>query len=70
VQFSGGSPDGPQGGTPAKKKRPYIRPRVTVVTLDQAEAEVKSKAASQSQEFKDCSELIALARKRQKHDRN
>jgi hypothetical protein len=43
---------------------------VTVVTLDQAEAEVKSKTAPQSQEFKDCSELIAQARKRQKHGRN
>ena len=70
MQFSGGSPDGLQGGTPSRKKRPYIRPKVTVVSLDQAEAEVKSKAAPQSQEFKDCSELIALARKRQKHSRN
>ena len=70
MQFSCGSPDGSQGGTPSKKKRPYIRPKVTVVTLDQAEAEVRSKAAPQSQEFKDCFELIAEARKRQKHGRN
>jgi len=70
MQFSCESPDGSRGGTPSKKKRPYIRPNVTVLTLDQAEAEVKSKAAPQSQEFKDCSELIAEARKRQKHGRN
>jgi hypothetical protein len=70
MQCSCASPDGSQGGTPSKKRRLYIRPKVTVVTIDQAEAEVKSKAAPQSQEFKDCSELIAKARKRQKHSRN
>ena len=70
MQFSCASPDGAQGGTPPKKKRPYVRPKVTVVTLDQAEAEVKSKAAPQSQEFKECSKLIAEARKRQEHGRN
>ena len=70
MRFSCASPDGAQGGTPSKKKRPYTRLKVKVLTLDQAEAEVKSKAAAESQDFKDCSELIAEARKRQEHGRN
>ncbi len=49
----------------SKKKQPYVRPQATLVTPDQAEEEVKAKAAPQSQDFKACCELIAEARKRQ-----
>ena len=55
---------------PSKKKEPYIRPKATAVTPDQAEEEVKAKAAPLSQEFESCSELIAEARKRQEHGRD
>jgi len=61
---------GTKSGTPSKKKQPYIRPKMTIVTPDQAEVEVRAKAAPQSQEFESCSELIAEARKRQEHDRD
>ena len=70
MQFSGASANGAKGGNPSKKKQPYIRLKVTVVTPDQAEAEVRAKAAPQSQEFENCSELIAEARKRQEHGRD
>jgi len=58
------------GVCPSKKKQPYIRPKATAVTPDQAEEEVKAKAAPLSQEFESCSELIAEARKRQEHGRD
>ena len=70
MQFSGASAKDAKDtkdGNPFKKKQPYIRPKVTVVTPDQAEAEVRAKAAPLSQEFESCSELIAEARKRQEH---
>jgi hypothetical protein len=57
-------------GRPSKKKQPYIPPKATVVTPDQAEEYVKAKAAPLSQEFEACSELIAEARKRQELGRN
>ena len=50
---------------PSKKKQPYIPPKATMVTPDQAEQELKAKAAPLSQEFEACSQLIAEARKRQ-----
>ena len=54
MQFSGASAKDAKDtkdGNPFKKKQPYIRPKVTVVTPDQAEAEVRAKAAPLSQEF-------------------
>jgi hypothetical protein len=56
--------NGANGGRPSKKKQPYIRPKATIVTPDQAEAVVRAKAAPGSQEFETCGELIAEARKR------
>jgi hypothetical protein len=56
---------GRHDGRPSKKKQPYIPPKATMVTPDQAEEELKAKAAPLSQEFEACSELIAEARKRQ-----
>lgn len=71
MQFNGtNSANAPDGGRPSKKKQPYIPPKATVVTPDQAEEEVKAKAAPQSQEFRSCSELIAEARKRQERGRD
>ena len=58
----------PDSGRPSnKKKQPYTPPKATVVTPDQAEEAVKAKAASRSQEFQSCSEVIAEARKRHVH---
>jgi hypothetical protein len=37
---------------------------------DQAEAEVRAKAAPEGREFANCFELIAEARKRQEHSRD
>jgi len=51
--------------TQTKNKEPYIRPKVTKVTPDQAEAEVKAKVALGSRDSNNCLELIAEARKRQ-----
>ena len=56
---------GRDDGRSSTKKQPYIPPKATVVTPDQAEEELKAKAAPLSQEFEACSELIAEARKRQ-----
>jgi hypothetical protein len=67
MQFSGTSANGGNGGRPSKKKQPYIRPKANLVTPDQAEAWVRTKAALERQEFENCSELIAEARKRQEH---
>ena len=67
MQFSGASANGGNGGRPSKKKQPYIRPKANLVTPDQAEAWVRTKAALERQEFENCSELIAEARKRQEH---
>lgn len=53
------------GVRPSKKKQPYISPKITALTPDQAEEWLKAKAAPVSQEFASCSELIAEARKRQ-----
>ena len=61
---------GRDDGRPSKKKQPYIRPQATVVTPDQAQEQVKAKAAPQSEEFESCSELIAEARRRQGHGRD
>jgi hypothetical protein len=52
---------------PSKKKQPYIPPKATMVSPDQAEEALKAKAAPLSQEFESCSELIAEARRRQEH---
>ena len=60
----------PSNSHPSKKKLPYIRPQATVLTPDQAQEQVRAKAAPQSQEFEACSELIAEARKRQEHGRD
>jgi len=73
MQFSIASADGTNGGNggrPSKKKQPYIRPKATRVTPDQAEAEVRAKAAPEGTEFANCFELIAEARKRQEHSRD
>ena len=70
MQFSsagGNGANGGNGGRPCKKKRPYIRPKATVVTPNQAEAEVRAKAAPESKAFANCFELIAEARQRQEH---
>jgi hypothetical protein len=56
---------GRDDGRPSKKKQPYIPPKATALTPDQAEEELKANAAPLSQEFEACSELIAEARKRQ-----
>ena len=61
---------GRDGGRSSKKKQPYIPPKATILTPDQAEEKLKAKAAPQSQEFEACSELIAEARKRQEHGRD
>jgi hypothetical protein len=70
MQFSGASANGANGGRPSKKKEQYIRPKATLVTPDQAEAWVRAEAAPKSQEAKNCSELIAEARKRQEQGRD
>lgn len=71
MQFNGtNSANAQDGGRPSKKKQPYFPPKATLVTPDQAEEEVKAMAAPGSQEFQSCSELIAEARKRQKHGRD
>jgi hypothetical protein len=67
AQFSGASVNGANGGRPSKKKKPYIRPKVTVVIPGEAEAEVRAKAAPRESGI---SELIAKARKRQEHGRD
>jgi len=59
-----------RNGSPSKKKQPYIPPKATMVTPDQAEVVLKAKAAPPSQEFEACSELIAEARKRQEVGRD
>jgi hypothetical protein len=51
--------------TQIKQKKPYFRPKARMVTPDQAEAEVRAKAAQGSRDFKNCVELIAEARKNQ-----
>jgi hypothetical protein len=71
MEFSGAnSANIPGSSHPSKKKQPYIRPQATVLTPDQAQEQVRAKAAPQSQEFEACSELIAEARKRQEHGRD
>jgi len=71
MKFSGtGANDAKGSGNPSKKKQPYIRPKATIVTPDQAEAEVRAKATPQSHESESCTELIAEARKRQEHGRD
>ena len=71
MEFSGAkSAYIPGSSHPSKKKQPYIRPQATVLTPDQAQEQVRAKAAPQSQEFEACSELIAEARKRQEHGRD
>jgi len=71
MQFTGtNSASIPDGGRPSKEKQPYIQPKATVVTPDQAEEQVKAKATPLSQEFESCFELIAEARKRQRHSRD
>ena len=67
MQFSGTNRASGRDSVPSKKKQPYIPPRATMVTPDQAEEELKAKAAPLSQEFESCSELIAEARRRQAH---
>jgi hypothetical protein len=57
MEFSGtNSANIPGSSHPSKKKQPYIRPQATVVTPDQAQEQVRAKAAPQSQEFEACSE--------------
>ena len=56
-------------GRPAKKKQPYIPPKATMVTPDQAEEELKTKAVPLSQ-LEACAELVAEARKRQELGRD
>jgi hypothetical protein len=58
------SANGRNGGRPSKKQLYYVRPKVTVVTPDQAEALVRAKTAPDSKEFANCFELILEARKR------
>jgi hypothetical protein len=70
MQFNSASANGGDGGRPSKKKQPYIRPKATFVTPDQAEAWVRAKAAREPKEFENCAELIAEARKRQEHGRD
>jgi hypothetical protein len=71
MEFSGAnSANIPSNSHPSKKKQPYIRPQATVLTPDQAQEQVRAKAAPQSHEFEACSELIAEARKRQEHGRD
>ena len=71
MEFSGTNRANIPGSShPSKKKQPYIRPQATVVTPDQAQEQVKAKAAPQSQEFESCSELIAEARKRREQGRD
>jgi hypothetical protein len=69
MQFMSASVNGGNGGRPSKKKQPYIQPKAIFVTPDQAEAWVRAKSAPGRQEFEQCSELIAEARKRQKPGR-
>ena len=69
MQFSSAGANSGNGGRPSKKKQPYIRPKATFVTPDQAEAWARANAAQGRQEFKNCSELIAEARKRQERRR-
>jgi hypothetical protein len=66
MEFDGPSTKRARDGNPSKKKRPYIRPKLTLLTPDQAEVELRAKAIPTSKEFEDCSDLIAEARKRQK----
>ena len=61
---------GRDDGRPSKKKQPYIPPKATIVTPDQAEEKLKAKAAPLTQEFEACSALIAEARERQEHGRD
>ena len=56
---------GRDDGRPSQKKQPYIPPKATVVTPDQAEEHLKTKATLLCQELEACSDLIAEARKRQ-----
>jgi hypothetical protein len=65
IQYAGAnSAIGRNGGRPSKKKQPYVRPKATVVTPDQAEAQLRAKTAIESKEFANCFELILEARKR------
>jgi hypothetical protein len=70
MRFNGQVQNGANGGRLSKKKQLYIRPTAIVVTAVQAEAGVWAKAAPEGQEFENCSELIAEARKRQEHGRD
>lgn len=73
MQFSIADADGTNGGNggrPSKKKRAYVRPEATPVTPDQAEAEVRAKAAPDGREFANCFELITEARRRQEDSRD
>ena len=70
MQFSGASANGANGGHPSKKKEQYIRPKAIFVTPNQAEDWVRAQVAPKSQEVKNCSELIAEARKRQQEGRS
>jgi hypothetical protein len=45
-------------------KRPYSRPKVRVLTPDQAGAEAMAKAVPGSQQLRECFKLIAETRKR------
>jgi len=66
MQFSmagADSANGRNGGRPSKKKQPHVRPKATVVTPDQAEAQLRAKAAPESKEFANCFEPILEARK-------
>jgi hypothetical protein len=67
MQFSialANSANGRNGGRASKKKQPYVRPKATAVTADQAEAQVRAKTAPDRKEFAYCFELILEARKR------
>jgi hypothetical protein len=69
MQFSSASANGANGGRPSKKKQPYIRPKATFVTPDQAEIWAMTKIPADNEEFENCSELIEEARKKQPRGR-
>jgi hypothetical protein len=49
IQYAGAnSAIGRNGGRPSKKKQLYVRPKATVVTPDQAEAQLRAKTAIES----------------------
>jgi len=56
---------GRDSGRQSKRKQPYIPPKATQFTPDQAEEELRAKADPMTQEYQSCLELIEAQRRRQ-----